>query len=484
MTSVEMQERSLVIACTSLCVVAAAVGWLIYPGELTLPLALGSLIPPLCVAVARAKRNGVVDPLAVFALSFAAYNGVLLVRFNYGRPEYEALAPTAGTFFHAGILSALGSLGLVAGWLVSKDRHSDPVSQGSASQCTASFVTGIGFYMVGVALYMAQYWQIGGYMQSVGMDRGQRFELLKHTVSMPYEGFVLCGIALMIYGSLGVSKTRVMLAFVACAVWLGLVLLQGDRRLALQMIMATGVVIGTLRPRLTKLRVVVLVSVAAAYFVAVLFGQYRTLIYDLASGRSTLNQAKVAAEGQESIMGKPEQSELGGPYVSVLYYSDGGASLRWGSSYAMSIPAVLPRALYPGTKTPAISADLDQALYQGVGPVYGLGFSPIAEAYVNFGLAGPFGVMVLWSMFFAWLGSNRHGGLAGMIVCATLLQEAVNSNRIDFRYVYFESVYCAGVVPVALITMRVVAGITSRGATAVRVFPLAPQFIAVRRNVR
>src|SRR6201999_2773404 len=160
-------------------------------------------------------------------------------------------------------------------------------------------------------------------------------------------------------------------------------------------------------PKTTRLRPAAFVYIAAAYVVAVMFGQYRTLIYDLAAGRSTLKQAQVAAQSEDSIMDKPEESELGGPYISVLYYSRGIEPMRWGSSYAMSIPAVLPKVLYPGAKTSAISADLDQALYEGIGPVYGWGFSPIAEGFANFGLAGPFAVMLLWSMFFAWLGSNR-----------------------------------------------------------------------------
>jgi hypothetical protein len=352
--------------------------------------------------------------------------------------------------------------------MFSKNRCSETITQGNPSQSTASFITGAAFYLVGIALYMVQYWQVGGYMQSISMDRGQRFEMLTHTVSMPYEGFVLSGVILMMYASIGISKLRLILSSAACLTWLGLVLLQGDRRLALQMILALAVVIGTLRPKVTRLRPFALVVMAAAYLVAVIFGQYRTLIYDLAAGRSTLEQALVMAESEESIMGKPEDSELGGPYVSVLYYSRETEPLRWGSSYAMSIPAVLPKALYPGAKVPAISADLDQALHEGVGPVYGWGFSPIAESFANFGLAGIFAVMMLWTLFFAWLGSSRYRGLTGVVVCAILLQEAVNANRIDFRYVYFESVYSGSVGVLAVMVMRAVMEITDKTPNPIR----------------
>lgn len=468
MGSADIQERSFVIACTAICVVAASIGWCLYPGKLTLSLALVSLLPPLCIAFVRATRNGMVDPLAIFALCFGAYNGVLLVRMSYGvDPHMAPFAINDFTYFRAGMMSGLGTLGLVVGWLLWTDRRSEPETQGSLNECAASLLTGTIFYLIGIVLYMAQYWQVGGYMQSIAMDRGQRFEMLTHAVSMPYEGFILSGLGLMLYASLGISKVRLALSSVACFIWMVLVLLQGDRRLALQMIMAVALVVGTLRPKLTKLRPIALVCIAAGYAMAVIFGQYRTLIYDLAAGQSTFEQTEVAAESENSTLGKPEDSELGGPYISVLYYSSGTEPLRWGLSYATSIPAVLPKAIYPGVKVPAISADLDDTLWEGVGPVYGWGFSPIAEGFANFGLVGPFAVMVLWSTFFAWLGTNRYRGLMGMIVCATLLQECVNANRIDFRYVYFESFYCSSVGIIAVIVMKAVAGITERGPAAV-----------------
>lgn len=483
MRASEIQARSIVIAFSALSVLLAAAGWVLYPGELTLPLALVSVLPPLCVAVVRAKRNGLADPLAVFASCFAAYNGVLLVRMSCGVGAQEMPFATNGaTYFRAGVLSGLGSLGLLAGWLLSNDRRAEPMTQGGASESTASFLMGCAFYIVGIALYMVQYWQVGGYMQSIAMDRGQRFEMLTHAVSMPYQGFVLSGLGLMVYAGLGISKPRMVLSAIGSLVWLVLVLVQGDRRLALQLIMALAVVIGTLRPKVMKLRPVALVCIAAAYSGAVVFGQYRTFIYDLAAGRSTLKQAEVAAQSEDSVLSKPEESELGGPYISVLYYSSGTEPLRWGSSYATSVPAVVPKALYPGVKTPAISADLDQALHEGIGPVYGLGFSPVAEGYANFGFVGPFGAMVLWSMFFAWLGSNRCRGLAGMLVCAGLLQEAVNANRIDFRYVYFESVYCSIVAILAVIMVKVFSDITRRGQGPLGALPSRVPLVSTPRH--
>jgi hypothetical protein len=182
-------------------------------------------------------------------------------------------------------------------------------------------------------------------------------------------------------------------------------------------------------------------------------------------------------------MDKPEHSELGGPYVSVLYYTRDSEPLRWGSSYGLSIPAVVPRALYPGLKAPAISADLDQALYEGgSGPVYGWGFSPIAEAVANFGLSGPFVMMALWSIFFSWLSSQRSRGLAGMMVCATLFEEAVNSNRIDFRYVYFESVYCVSVAIAAVMLMKAFTRITRKGRSFDRPHSQGLNVVVARRR--
>jgi hypothetical protein len=180
-------------------------------------------------------------------------------------------------------------------------------------------------------------------------------------------------------------------------------------------------------------------------------------------------------------LSKPEESELGGPYLSVLYYSNRAEPLRWGLSYLTSIPAFVPKALYPGSKVPAISADFDQALYEGVGPVYGYGFNPVAEGVANFGLPGAFGAMVLWSLFFAWLSAYRYRGLMGMVLCANLLQETVNANRIDFRYVYLEFVYCGLAAVLSVLAVKAVSQIAYRRSSAVATMPSS---IAVHASQR
>ena len=464
----EIRERSFVIACTAACLMLAGMSWVWRPGELTTALIFVSLVPPASVSIVRAQRSGLVDPLAVFALCYAAYNGVLLFQLSSGIDLSDApIQPDGPMLFRAGLMSGLGALGLVAGYLTSGSSRPAAMRPGTHSERAAGFITGAVFYALGIVLYLSQYWQIGGYMQAVAMDRGERFELLRNTVSMPYEGFVVGGIALMVYASVGGGRTRWLASSSACLLWLGMVLLQGDRRLALQMMMALGVVAGTMRPKLTKLRPLALVVIAVGYLAAAVFGQYRTLIYDIAAGRSTLKQAQVVAQGEESSVDKPQDSELGAPYMSVLYYSRGVEPLRWGSSYLESIPAVLPRVLYPGAKTTPISFELDESLHEGVGTVYGLGFSPVAEGFANFGFAGPFIAIFIWSKLFGLLSSARYSGLLGLVVSATLLQECVNANRIDFRYVYFESVYCASAGILAVLTMKAVMAIGSRNSRSV-----------------
>lgn len=472
MTTTELHERSFVIACTAASIMAAGAAWVLQPGVLTTPIILVSLLPPLAIAIVRARNNGMVDPLAVFALCYAAYNGVLLLQLNSATDLHDApIEPDQAMMLRAGFMSALGALGLVTGWLLWGRNRPVAMRPGTHAERAASFVVGVVFYLIGIVLYLAQYWQIGGYMQAVAMDLGQRFELLRTTVSMPYEGFVVGGLALMVYASIGSNTSRSVLSGFASVLWLGMVILQGDRRLALQMVMALGVIVGTMRPSVTKLRPRALVVIACAYLLAALFGQYRTLIYDLAAGRSTLKQAQVAAESEESSINKPQDSELGGPYMSVLFYSRQSEPLRWGSSYAESIPAVLPRVLYPGAKTRPISLDLDEALHEGMGTVYGLGFSPVAEGFANFGYAGPFVAILSWSLLFQWIAALRYHSLGGMVLCATLLQECVNSNRIDFRYVYFESIYCSIAAVLAVWIVKAALVITNRNT---RPLPPAP----------
>jgi oligosaccharide repeat unit polymerase len=430
------------------CAVAGLLGCLFsytFVGErLTLTIGLFSMLTPVVIGVLAAKRGGILDPVAVFTFAYAAYNGLILSRFAFLEPfdfPYP-IGVNQSILFRASIMSSLGTIGLALGWLFGSRRRPYRLPRRSESQCAAAFTTGCAFYGVGIFFYLLQYQQLGGYTGALAIDRAERFAMMQQTISTPYVGFVIVGLVLMFYGGIYQSRKRTNWAIAALGFWVLAVGLQGDRRLILQILMAVGLVIGSIRPTFTKFRPLVLLVIMVGLFAALLFGQYRPfLTFFLSKGMTVSEIIELAKQHASPTFIMPENTEFGGPYVSILDLSHGKIEYSLGITYLSSIPAVIPRAIYPGKKTIAPSEDLANSLNKTSGAPVGWGYTPIAEAYLNFGMAGVLPIMCLWSLFFTWLSQIRWRGIIGVVTAATLVQQAVNVNRIDFRSVYLESFF-------------------------------------------
>jgi hypothetical protein len=182
----------------------------------------------------------------------------------------------------------------------------------------------------------------------------------------------------------------------------------------------------------------------------------------ISQGMTVGEVVDLAAEHASPTWILPEHTEFGQPYVSILDLSRKEQELKWGSSYLTSLPAVLPRALYPGKKAIAPSELLASSLHSGLGAPMGWGYTPVAEAYSNFGLPGTFFILCGWSIFFVWLARVRYRGMGGVVIAAILVQEAVNANRIDFRSVYAEGIFCVVAAGAALLCVSIILWSTTR----------------------
>jgi hypothetical protein len=454
------QTRDILVVVFSM--VAGLLGALLsyaFVGErLTLVIGLFSLMTPATIGVLAAKRGGILDPVAVFALAYAAYNGLILTRFSFLEP-FEFPYPVvvdSKILFRAAIMSSLGTLGIALGWLLPNLRAQYRLPPRSTSECSAAFTTGASFFGVGLLFYLLQYQQLGGYTSALAIDRVERFAMMQENVSTPYVAFVIVGLILMFYGGLGKSKLRTRWAAGALLLWVVAVGLQGDRRLILQILMGVGLVAGALRPALTKFRPLALLAIMLGIFAALLFGQYRPFITFFLSRGMTVGQVvDLARDHVSPSMVMPENTEFGGPYVAILDLSRRHVDYSLGTTYLSSLPAMVPRAMYPGKKTIAPSEVLANSLHNGLGAAMGWGYMPVAEAYLNFGYLGVLPVMCIWSYLFVSLSRARFRGIAGLLVSAALVQQAVNVNRIDFRSVYLESFFTLCIVGAALILISV-----------------------------
>jgi hypothetical protein len=447
--------RIYVLCAIFLCCLLLAGSVVVAGSKLTLAISIVPLILPFMVAYAAMLERGIWDSTVLFPAAFAAYNGVLLVRFCSQDVLDGLFYPVrfdSHDFFMGALLSALAAIFVALAWVIWKPGN---VTHVPVPHTGGWFTIGIVFYAVGMALYFLQYAMIGGYTAALATDRLERFEAMAEAQSFPYIPFVLTGLVMMRIVGRRRKRQRIA-AFVLMAVWCLVVLAQGDRRLVLQAVLA--VICAGSFPSLKqgRVRLKYVFLCVAGYAALTIAGQLRAVIPLLASGAVSPNRAYDAVGGDvllETV--KPENTEIGGPFFSVLYNVGNVKHYSWGASYLDTIGAALPRVLYPGRKPSSPSADLANEVHQGVGPVVGWGYSPVAEAYLNFGIVGVCLIAAAWMGFFIVLSRLRTRSW-GIVIAAVLSSECINVNRIDFRTVYVESFYCLLAIALAAVAVRLV----------------------------
>ncbi len=405
----------------------------------------------------RFKEHGL-DALALFCTAFAAYDGLLLFRLATVSSEEHLVYPSAfglDTYADVGILVALAATVTCITALAWDTVIAPLFAQKSTASRTQSelrrrgpemwFWAGMISYVVGVVMYFLQYAQLGGYFATLAMDRGERYSAgtYANLLSYPFSAFVVPGLAAMFVGGYGGKSTfQRASSWSLFAIWSLLLILQGDRRLVLQALLAIGGVLSVVRPKMLKLRLRTWILLILGYAFLSLFGHVRYLINPIISGQTSGQNAWAEVSGNASgDWFTPENTELAGPYYSLLSVVSESTQDLYGKSYYDSFLLVIPKRLYIGEKPELLTRQFDEQVHQGGGTVYGWGYNPVAEAYLNFGTVGVALIFVLWSLLFLSLGLLKHHGTWGLLVFSVLLAEAVNANRIDFGVVYTESVY-------------------------------------------
>ena len=421
------------------------------PDNSAISLAIATILVSGFTAMWRFRRHGL-DPLGLFSLAFCLYDGVLLFRLATVSDSSALVYPTTfnhQTYSTAGAMCTVAAVSmLVTAFIyesIIKENKSSRLSVVTSTSSVGWFWSGLVIYLVGLVLYFLQFNQFGGYLASLAMDRGARFELAGQAelLSYPYFAFVVPGIAALCYGAeTGNSRGRRTVCYGSIFLWCVLVLLQGDRRLSLQALLTGAAVLSIARPTALRFKLRTWLLIAVAYVVFSLFGATRIFITVVASGQSSLSSvATDITEGISTDSLAPEHSEFAGPYLSLLTAISEHTQSLYGSSYYESFLTILPRFLYPGVKPQVLAETFAAGVHRGSGTTSGWGYNPVAEAYINFGVFGIAVMFALWTLFFLAVGALRRHGVWGTLVYAVLLSESVNSNRIDFRNVYWETCY-------------------------------------------
>ena len=423
--------------------------------KLTLAVAIVPLVLPFVVAYAAMTERGILDPTALFPACFAAYNGVPFIRFLSDDAQQHLIYPVKfepDTYFRAGLFSALGAIFIAITWALWRPPAHKKVPK---TDLTGWFHVGTAFYAFGILLYLLQYLQIGGYRAALAMDRVRRFEIMaERTLSLPYFAFVLVGLVMTAVS--GKEPRKRATTILMTVLWGAMVMGQGDRRLLLQTVLAVLSAPMFLAAKSSKIRMKHLVLVICAYAALAVAGRLREEIPRLASDAGS-QQRILYPDKHNSWLDsvEPGNSELGAPLLSLLYNIEYGSGHSLGSSYVYTIFAVLPRIIYP-SKPPSPAAELANEVHRGriLGfAAAGWGYSPVAEAFLNFGIPGVCIISSLWMGAFIALSQLRNYRW-GLVTAAVLAPESINANRIDFRTVYLETFSCVVVVMLAAFIVR------------------------------
>lgn len=425
----------------------------------------------------RFKAHGL-DPLGLFCAAFAGYDGLLLFRLATVSGEEHLVYPSAfgqETYSEVGVLVALAATAICITALSWETVIAPLFRQSATASRTQSelrrrgpqmwFWAGAISSIGGLIMYFLQYAQLGGYFATLAMDRGERYSAGTYAdlLSYPFAAFVVPGLAGMFLGAYsGRSRGQRICSWSFALSWSLLLILQGDRRLVLQAVLAIAGVLSILRPKMLKLRFRTWALLALGYVFLSIFGHVRYLTNPVISGQTSMRDA--FAEVSDTWTGDwfaPENTEFAGPYYSLLSVVSESTQHIYGQSYYDSILLVIPKRLYLGEKPELLTRKFDEQVHQGGGTVYGWGYNPVAEAYLNFGTIGVALIFVLWSLLFLCLGFIKHHGTWGLLIFAVLLSEAVNANRIDFGVVYTESTYMMFGVISVLCMNRVLSGFKS-----------------------
>jgi hypothetical protein len=465
-------SNSIVPVLTVSSVVACCVtGPLIYGSTITQIGALGavSVMFSAFVAYQRFRNFGISDSLGIFASLFAAYNGLipLQVAILGEKDTIQSVYPigfSEQTYLAAAAASALASVGLLAGSLLLRPRRTlreQLCAKAPTVECVESFfIVGCMGTITGLAMMIIDYGRIGGFIYALAISRVTRYQILADSRGgLPYQSFILVGLCFMFFGA-GAHKRslKVCLLCAAGLTWTGILLVQGDRRPLLYMLLGFFVINESVQlVRTSGKRILTLL--VAFYCFSTLISSVRSVFPFLVEGSMNLSEALVWTRDHVTANDLlPDQSEFAGPYIAVLYEMQSWSGYRYGLTYAEAIPNVLPRSLYPGEKPAALNETLAWNIgsTDANGSVSGWGYSPVAEAYINFGFAGIPLVFAAFSVAFGVMSRLPALGPFGLVLCAAITPQMLNLNRINMSHSVQEAVFDSSVAFLLLLFATIV----------------------------
>lgn len=355
----------------------------------TLPLVVGSVLACTIGALAQARRSriGLLSPFPVFVIGASLYVLPTAITLQVAAAITDYRLFLAETMIQATYVAAAAQLGVLVGFAATFLLHRTPKNPRRGFTvpwdegflpAAATIIAIIGF--MGVASWVIR---VGGISQLSALSYGNRYLVAQG------QGIALSGIQWMSVAgftlylcSLRSPRTRLLRVMVLGIVALLFVwtIVIGSRGALVQTFMGLAVLKQTSDRPLSTTRLVILGGIVA--LAAMVFGVV---------GRSftAVNFRAVSAVPLTAL--NPANAEFGsgiGTIADMIRSVPNEEPFRWGSTYVTEFAVLVPRVLWPNRPL-SLSEWYAARFYPEVWSEGGaFSFSPVAEAYLNFGFAG------------------------------------------------------------------------------------------------
>lgn len=414
-----------------LFVLASAVGLMVrYQGQL-LSLSLGSIgnIGTVCAVVAlvatiRVSNNGMWSPSMVYVIVFSIFHFGLTSIYAAGLLSERTESEISYWFFDSSTKNAifLASLGVIsaAGGVQAAHAFSRPRNPIEAqlpgtwetAQSTALLIAGAIVVVATVAIWFATVIRAGGISLLFGTYEDYLLRTAPFVGILSFVWFGM-GVGLALVSGTGIRSRWKQAALVAFSLFAVIALPLGLRGEVLFPTLTALVIAFRIRQRPSV--GITLLGIVVALFVISLLREIRAV------GIADLSSSNVSGNFLDGL------TELGGTIRSVrevvLWLEWGEGPIR-GASYWAPFDRALCAFLGTDRCPSAMQDDrLMNVLIQArVGPI---GFSPIAEAYFNFGIIGVIMVMGIIGWIVGrmdqWPATPLHHGILGVILVELLI---------------------------------------------------------------
>lgn len=326
------------------------------------------------------------------------------------RIKYDNFSNDA--FSYSYVLVIIGLLGLVVSSLLwkrlpatkVKDKHNFTIDEDIFQTVAIIFV------IFGYIFFIINYARIGGYFHGLEMTRVDRMALLSSKrFNIPYSFHIIIGASAYCYGLFFSNRNKVfrmkdnvgrliILAIMIspiCIAWF----LEGERSNIIKLFLPLIAIFFFRFPLRFSMKM--LVCLIVVFLFLSILGYIRSSIVDSVKQHSYNPLLKRLDKMSLSWL---MPREFAASYFSITASVGLNEEKNFGTSYFKAFIMWLPRSLYPGQKPLSLSHEFGAKIAEMVGRSrrFGVGFSPIAEGFINFGAMGPFIVMFFFGFAINW----------------------------------------------------------------------------------